>query len=191
MPSSEAPSSETPPAETPPETPAETPAPEAVPLTLDDLKIDLPEGVALDEGVLTEFQGLANSLKLNSEQAQTLMKLHVSQVEQVMKAFTEGAQTTWNETQTAWRNEILADPEIGGAKAKETQTLLGRALDEFGSPEARQALNLTGAGNSLPLVKMFAKMAKQLVGEGTPVPAGQGRNNPKGGSIAERLYGAS
>ena len=76
-----------------------------------------------------------------------------------------------------WTKEVMADPEIGGAKLAEVKTNVARAMAQYGNPdEIKAALNETGAGSNPVIIRFLNKMASAL-GEGTPVTNG----NPAGG----------
>lgn len=179
------PEGEKPKGETPPE--PEKAAPVA--LTADDIKIDLPEGVALAEEALGNFLTAANTAGLSKENAQALLKMHAEQVDGLVKDWVKVQTDTWTETNKAWRDEIAADPDIGSGNEKKTLEVIGRALDTYGSKEVRQALDLTGAGNNPHVTKLIYKMALAL-SEGSSVPGGQPAPKGKAGqTLGERLYG--
>jgi len=135
-------------------------------LTADDLRYEgIPETFKLDETLSTEFLKVATDANLPKEQAQALLKLHVTQ----MTAAQEAAASAWNATQDAWQNAVKADPEIGGAKLPTVLANCAKAIEEFGSPEVKAALDQTGAGNHPAIIKMLNKMAEALVVEGRPV----------------------
>ena len=194
-----APATTSPPATTT-EAPADAPSllgaaavtPEAAPptvhvLSADDLRYEgIPETFKLDETLSTEFLKVATDANLPKEQAQALLKLHVTQMEAAQQA----QLAAWNTTQSDWQNQIKADPEIGGARLPDVLSTCAKAIDEFGTPEVRKALDETGAGNHPAILKMIHKMAEALVKEGTPlVPPNNSRATPgKPSSLGAALY---
>ena len=167
--------------------PVEAPAAPVVVLTSDDLRYEgLPDTFKLDETLSTEFLKVATDANLPKEQAQALLKLHVTQLEAAQQASLEA----WNATQATWQAQIKADPEIGGSKLTEVLSTCAKAIDEFGTPEVRAALDQTGAGNHPAILKMIHKMAEALVKEGTPlVPPNNSRATPgKPNSLGAALY---
>lgn len=146
------------------------------------LELKLPEGFEAQPEALESFKGLAAEAGLDSEKAQKLLDLYVKEV----KDYAVKQQAAWDQTITGWKTQLDALPDFAGEKKKEAQTLIGRALDEYGSPEARQAFDLTGAGWNPHIIQMFHKMAKAL-GEGTVVPPGQPAGQKT--TTSERLYG--
>lgn len=140
--------------------------------------ITLPEGAELAEGVMDEFLGLANELKLSPEAAQKLVDLQA-------KTQTDAAEklsSYWKEEQEKWRGESL---EFLGTNKDKTLGKISQVVDEYGGPEVTEALTLTGAGNHPAVVKMMAKIADALVQEGEPI-SGEPTTVP--GDRATRIF---
>jgi hypothetical protein len=127
---------------------------------------------------------LANSIP--PEAAQSFMDMHVAELSKAAEAFAKSQADAWAETQKAWTEEIKADKVLGGSNTPAVTAALGRALDEYGTPEARQAFDLTGAGNNPAIVRMFYAMATAL-SEGQPHPAA-GPSSQRGRNAADTLY---
>lgn len=154
-------------------------APEAKPIELASIK--LPEGFTLDEKQSGDFIALMNDQNLSrSELAQKL----VDQYAGLMKAGSEKGTQDFMNLQAQWRETIEKDPEIGGANLPVTTSGIGKLLEKYGSAEAREAFDTTGAGNNPHIVRMLAKMAKDL-NEPGPVPAGASASSVP---LADRLY---
>src|SRR5262245_3625361 len=159
---------ETPPKEGEKKTPVE-----GAPEKYEDFK--LPDGVEISTELMTEASGMFKELNLTQANAQRLVDFHAK----ALTAAAEAPITHWRDQQTAWRNEIKADPEIGG-KLGAVKASIGRMYDSLGdSPlvaSFREAMDLTGAGNHPAFVKLMFKVSERL-GEGKPVDGG----NPPGG----------
>lgn len=163
------------PTPTPPTTPEaaptptpETPTPEATPAAapLELASIKLPEGFTLDEKQGGDFVALMNDEKLSrAELAQKLIDTYAN----LVKTSSEQGTQAFMDLQASWRQEIEKDAEIGGAKLPETTAAIGRVMEKYGSSEAREAFNTTGAGNNPHIVRMLAKMAADL-NEPGPIP---------------------
>lgn len=150
-----------------------------------EIEIKVPEGIEADEEVLKEVRSLAEEAGLKSEQIQPLVDLHFKQLE----ALTQAGQKAWDDTIKGWKAEIEKDTDIGGDNSKAVQSVLGTALDQFGTPEARDAFDVTGAGWNPHIIKFVYNMAKAL-NEGTHVDPGKpSPTKPK--SQADALYGSS
>lgn len=180
---------------TDPAKPTEEPKPaEPTPLTAEsyaDLK--LPEGLTVDDTLFTEFKTTAAELGIAPDKAPALLNLFNKALGEQNRAVTE-AMTSFSNAQTAWTNEINAMPEFQGDRRTQSLAVLGRVMDEFGSPEVRTVLETTGAGNHPGLVKMLLGMASALVEDsptsnGTGISHGpNGRANARGGTLGQRIF---
>jgi hypothetical protein len=130
--------------------------------------------------VAEEFVGIVNEHGLPRD---VVAKLNGLQ-EKTMKAASDASSAHWNEMQTAWKNEVSADAEIGGTKTSAVLGSISKIMDEFGTPELRQALDVTGAGNNPHVIRFLAKVSKEL-GEGRPI-SGNPTSAPK--THAELLF---
>jgi hypothetical protein len=139
------------------ETPA---APE--PLTVED--ITFPDGVEVDETLRDEFLAVLNDRdKPVKEQAQALIDLQVK----AAQAASEASSKQWGEMQTQWKDEVKADPDIGGEKLQPAIANIGKLIEQYGSTDLVKVLDFTGAGNNVHMIKFLAGMAEKLT-EGTP-----------------------
>jgi hypothetical protein len=128
---------------------------------------------------------------LSQQQAQKLLDFYTKEV--VESA--ESPYKLWRETQEKWREEIKADPVIGG-KLDHVRATVAKAIDGACDPklanDCRSAMDFTGAGNNPAIVKAFYQMALKLT-EGGAVPAGgpSPAARPGGGqptSVAAAMY---
>jgi len=144
-------------------------------------EIKLPEGMSVDPALSKSFSDIINSSGVPRDVAQKLVDLQV----QSMKAISEEGTRAWTETQENWRKEITADPMFAGENLTKHTTAISRLLDTHGSPEVRQAFDITGAGNNPAIVKFLAKVASTFT-EGTLVQS----NTPTGQAtpLENRLY---
>lgn len=172
--------------EAPKEEPKPALTPEQITAAAAEYKFELPEGFKPDEAKMTTFRELAAKRGLDQTEAQELLNLGLDQAKTTGEAVLANIENQWNTTLETWKTELQADPDIGGAKTEGALRVIGRALDEYGSPEARQAFDLTGAGWNPAIVRFVHKMAAAL-SEGQPVipkgPTGQRAKTPGG-----RLY---
>lgn len=152
-------------------------------LTLEALK--LPEGATLDKTLTDKFLGVMNDGAMTpAARAQALIDLQA----EASVAASERASQLWEEQRQTWRDEIKADKEIGGAKLDENLGQISKLIDAYGSPELRQAFDVTGAGDNPHIVKFLAKVAA-LHSESTPtsgkppVSSGNAHEN-----LAAKLY---
>lgn len=135
--------------------------------------IKLPEGLEVPEEASTKFMELMSKDMTPRERAQALIDLQAD----VAKQASEKGSAEWVKLQQTWAGEVEADPEIGGANLEQSKSLIGGLLEQFSVEGAREAFDLTGAGNHPAIVKFFVKVAKAM-GEGVLV-TGQPTASPK------------
>jgi hypothetical protein len=135
---------------------------------------DLPEGLTPDVATLDEFKAVASELGLTKEQAQKLVDLQTkSQQAQV---------ATWEKTVEDWKTAATDDKEYGGRALKENLAVARKALDQFGSPELKEALDSLGVGNHPEFVRFFVRVGKSMVEDKIHVggnPKGEARDPAK------------
>lgn len=119
-----------------------------------EYKFDMPEGIEIDSGSVTEFTALAKELNISPDAAKKIVDLEVKRVQAQVEAH--------NATITEWATQAQNDPEIGGAKFDENVALARTAIDTFGSPELKQLLNETGFGNHPEIVKLAVRIGKAI-----------------------------
>ena len=154
-------------------------APEFVPLTPEVVK--LPEGFTVDQPVMDKFLGILNDQKMSlADRANGLANLQA----EVLKSQSEKAMADWEAMNATWQDEVKADPEIGGAKLDGTLSAISTLINTHGSPELRQIMDATGAGNNVHVVRFMAKIAT-LLGEGRPAT---GTPSPASVPVEQKLY---
>lgn len=135
------------------QTPAQ-PAPESY-----DFSKSVPEGWKLDEGVATQFSGIAKDLKLNNEQANKVAAYGMQYADNLITAYKEQQETRSSEWAKQTKEQLGADYD-------KTVGLVGTAVEQLEKviPNLRQVLNEGGIGNRVEVVKLFAEIGK-MVGE--------------------------
>lgn len=142
---------------------------------------DLPEGMEAAP-IMEEFKPLAKELDLNQEQAQKAVDLY-NKFEQQRS---EAEQERWDTLKSEWAEGARADKEFGGQDFEANVGLAKQALDQFGTPELKEALELTGTGSHPELVRFFYRVGKTLkeadmLKGGNPPPKNQK-------SAAEKIF---
>lgn len=163
----------------PEQKPDDSPIVEPPPVSADDLKF--PEDVEVSDELRDEFLGLFNDKeKSPSERAQALVDLQIKAAREA----SEKASEAWSAMQTQWRDEVKADPEVGGDKLQPALGRINRLLTEYGTEELNGVMDLTGAGNNLHVVKFLDKVAKALT-EGGPATGQPAQTAP---SAASKMF---
>lgn len=138
------------------------------------------EGVELDTEALKDFEPVARELNLTNEQAQKLVDAYPK----ILAGVQQRQADAWQKQTEGWAEAVKADKEIGGDKLESNLSAAQRALDQFGNPELKEYLNVTGMGNHPELVKAFVKIGKAMSEDGMVSGKETGQR-----SAAEVLYG--
>jgi hypothetical protein len=139
-----------------------------------EYKLDPPEGFdEIDGSLLDAAAPIFHELGLGNEQAQKLVPL----VPLIQSAVAEAQNAEFQAASTAWAKEAKADPHMGGAHWKETETFVAKALDLAATKlptierevdgqkvqvsgkeqveEFRELLNATKLGNHPTMLRVF------------------------------------
>ena len=122
-----------------------------------DFKQSIPEGAEVDEVLTKDFTELARSMNMTNEQANTVAQFGFKYAEQVASAVRE----QYNAQVTQWGESAKAEM---GANFDKIMSTAGAGIEavEKVVPGIRQALNETGAGNRIEVIRM-CEMLGQLV----------------------------
>ena len=140
-------------------------------------------GQPLSEEQMTSFQAPFKDAGLTSRQAQKMYdafsKAQNQWVEQLQQ---QNLQMRQNNLE-----QIKADPQIGGQNINQTKAYVGTVMDKYGSQELRDFLNESGLGSNPELVRVFAKIGKDLSSDN--FVSGRGRSNKESSiELAKRMY---
>jgi hypothetical protein len=171
--------------------PAETEALAETPPARTYEAFKLPEGLKLDDTRVKEFTTVLDDSALSHQgRGQKLMDMFVAEVANVQKARDDYQREVWTKYNDAKKQELRADPVVGGNRM---ETALGRAkwvIEEFGGTADQKTkllaeLSYTGMGNDAGLVRLLDQVA-ELLSEGEMVPASA--RPPKGERGAKNWY---
>lgn len=167
-PASDAPGAPAEPAKTEAEPPSLLGEPAITPFKAEALK--LPEGFTLDDTTKGSLSELATKHKLSQEVVQELVDLGASRSKAEAEAAASSQLQAWKDTNDKWRDEVMADKELGGDKLDSVvRPTVSKMIDTLpNASEFRAALTLTGAGNHPAMVRALYHLATQLT-EGGPV----------------------
>jgi len=121
-------------------------------------EFQLPDGMELDQEALAEFDPIARELNLNNEQAQKLASIYANR----MQKSVQQQQESWNQTIAKWVSDMKSDKEIGGDSFTPSVKHAQNAINKFGTPELKSALDSYGMGNHPELVRVFARIGKAM-----------------------------
>lgn len=120
-------------------------------------ELTLPEEIQISEEMKAPLTDFITSNKLNKEQAQALTDLGVKLQQQNINA--------WAETKKGWRDEVVADPDLGGKNLENTVNNANKVIRQFAGSEEhlaelKQDLVLLGLGNKKSFVRFLSNIAK-------------------------------
>lgn len=144
-------------------------------------EVKFPDGTQVDPAMVSSLVDVVNEFGLPRPAVAKLLDLQ----QKAMLANSEAGSRDWAKMQEEWTGEVMKDPEIGGQKWPQVQTKIGGLLDTFGSPELRQAFDLTGAGNNPHVVRFMSKVAN-ILSESGYISSNASGSTEK--SAAEILY---
>ena len=123
----------------------------------DKYEFALPEGYELDAEIGEEFGAYAKELGLTQDKAQKAIDIATKWQQKLQQSQAD----TFKAQRAAWRDEVKADPEIGGAGFAENLGYAAKVLDTF-APELRELLGTTGFGDNPVFVRAFVRIGKAI-----------------------------
>lgn len=158
----------------------------AAPPVDNEFKLKLAEGSRLSTGDLERIVAEAKAGGLSEEQAQQLLQREDSAVAR----YVDAQDKELNEERARWRKESESDPEIGGQKIAETNSLARAVLDRFDkSGDVRKLLEETDLGNNVVALRFLREIGIAMRPD-TLHSRGSGVNNKKIERSADVLFGS-
>jgi hypothetical protein len=130
------------------------------PVQYDFSKVQMPEGYTLDEAESKRFLEVIKDTGLTNEQAGSIVKFGTEYGQRLVDA----VQAEHQQMIADWGEN--AKKELG-ADFDKTVALCGSAIEHMKdvAPGLRQALDETGAGNRIEIVRVLAKLGEMLNGD--------------------------
>lgn len=122
------------------------------------LPTDLPEGIEIDQDLFSSVKEIAAKHNLPKEAVQEL-------VDGYSKRITDADNTLkdqWSEIEQGWIKSAKTDKEIGGEKFEANLSKAKKAIDTFGTPALKEALDQTRLGNHPELIRMMVKIGEKI-----------------------------
>ena len=121
--------------------------------------IGLPDGFEeMDSEALEMFVPVAKQLNLSKDQAQQVINVHAEVMHKAGEFIEQEVQAQFKE----WANESMKDSEVGGAKLQQNVAYAKTAIDQFGSTELKDILNMSGLGNNVEVIRMLSKVGEAI-----------------------------
>ena len=146
------------------------------------------EGVEIDAAMLEEATPILQELKLNNDQANTLLPVAAKLVTQTQERTLQALVDAGAAQRKDWFDAFVADPDIGGAKREETEHLAAKGLDALGYAKGhpfRVALTESGFGNHPDMIRAFRALGEMTGEDGSFVRSNDG---VKEGDALTELY---
>ena len=137
-----------------------------------------PEGYTPDPEALGEFEGVLKESKLSQEAAQKLVNLQIKSNEKIANMHKE----TWDGMIKTWVDSAKNDKEFGGQNFDANMAVARKAIEHFGTPEMKEMLDLTGAGNNPEMLRFAYRVGKAISEDKLHVggnPKGEARDPAK------------
>lgn len=142
--------------------------------------IQLPEGMKIDEGTMQELGAVCREHGLSQ-------KVFSSLVEKMSPVLEQRQAARLNDLRKQFLDEGRADPDMGGARWKETMRDASAAYRKFASKDAQKLLEATGLNCHPAIIRMFRDINAQISDDAVV----RGRSvGPKKNSLAN-LYNNS
>jgi hypothetical protein len=123
----------------------------------------MPEGVQLDDSLMTDALPLFKEMGLTQDAAQKLVDFQASRVQ----AEAQKQVDAFNQLKTEWREQSANDKEFGGDAFDENVKFAQAAVNKFGTPELKQLMEDYGVGNHPEMLRFMVKVGK-LTAEDVP-----------------------
>ena len=132
------------------------------PETYDFSAVELPDGMQLDKDLTSEFEAAAKEMNLSQAKADKLISLGVKLNQKLAQNFTSQLEEAKNNLIESYKLKLNTDPEIGGAKLKQSLVDANEAYSAFVDDEAAKLLSDSGLNFHPAIVKTFMKIGKQI-----------------------------
>lgn len=150
------------------------------PVTYDFSKVQLPEGYTLSEEESKQFVDVIKDMGLNNEQAGALVKYGTEYGKRLVDAVVKEHDDMIKEWGEKAKTEL-------GADLQKHLSYAAVARDKF--PGLKEALDESGAGNRVEVIKAMSKLGELLASDPGMVPnAGTQRSNVDPMNDAKTLY---
>jgi hypothetical protein len=146
------------------------------------LELKLPEGSLLTPAQVEAVTSFAKEKGLTPDVAQMVLERESNAI----LAFASEQQTQQEKQIQQWVKDAESDKEIGGASFKESAHLAAQVAKKFGSEQLIKELNDSGYGNHPELIRLLARIGKQMDNAKLIMPNSGAANGVK--SAASVLY---
>lgn len=135
--------------------------------------LNLPDGVELTPERIEAFDAVIAPHRLPGEARQQLAELHIAEMQRYAEGVAADQWRVFGETQQAWQQRVLADPELGGAGHQTAMKFVAQARDELVAEADRadfaDMLRISGVGNHPAMLRLLYRAGRRFA-EPSPAP---------------------
>jgi hypothetical protein len=143
-------------------------------------EVKLPEGLtaeSLDKPTFEKFVSAVKDGGLKAEKATEILAMHQAELQKAAQGFDKSLRDQITAFQKNWRDETLADEELGGNRINTTVNNLRQLITRYGGNKEQQSalykdLKDTGMGVNLRLTRFLHNIFKDVMKEGGATPPG-------------------
>lgn len=152
------------PGATAPEPKKEEPKPDAKtdpakPAVPDKYELKLPDGSKLGKADVAKVESLAREKGWSNEQAQVALEQRHAAVSEFEAGQVQSVKTL---NDTTWKEQLMADPEVGGQKFEQSGHLAYKAVERFGGKEFADELKAMHLNHQPKLFKMLVNIGRAM-----------------------------
>lgn len=171
---------------------ATEPPPAAEPVTPVYEPFTLPEGITAEPERLAAYTETLGKFGVSQEAGQALIDMHAAQMQQYATHLASEQHRVFAETRKGWRDQVMADEEIGGAGHQTAMAAVARMRDLLVPERNRGAFNeflrVTGAGDHPEFLRLMHSAARAF--DEPAIPAAPHRPPPNNGMPPRGTRGA-
>jgi hypothetical protein len=145
---------------------------------------NLPEGFTPDQREMSAFTDILRDGRASQETGQKLLDLYTGE----LKKLETYQREYWQNTLDTWKEDTLADPQLGGNRFQTVLTRCTSVLNEFATPGFLEMLDASGLGNHVEMFRFLNKVA-DFVGEPSARASAEAKPPAVKPTRAERRYG--
>lgn len=149
-------------------------------------EIKVPDGMTLDEQLLTSITPMLRAKNFTNEEAQQLADAYAASIAKSTTEFMETQRKAWSDQLSTWEKEVRADPEFGGEKFSVTIKTAQTVIARYGDDQLKKELKQFGIGNMPSLIRMLARAGKDMAEDG--FHGGGAKGGAEDRPIEELLY---
>lgn len=138
----------------------------------------LPEGIEAAPETMAAYTGALGKHGITQEAGQELLSLHAAQMQTYAEQTLTRQHEAFGKMRAEWRDQVMADPEIGGSNHRSAMASIAELRDRFipRSGPVTDAFNAmldaTGVGDHPDFLRLMARIGRAFR-EPAPAPAAQ------------------